>query len=156
MSITASINRHPETESETAAPHPEEMKATLDLAIGDVLSVKAAVRLGGSGLARCRGAIPGGGHKSDERHRFVAALGEALRKISRDMSLNLSKSWRTPEERRLPGPSRNHIVHLENGKGGNCEKACSPTHRARSRGKGLRCQSLAASKSEYSCPFVSI
>ena len=31
MPITASINRHPETEtqSETAAPHPEEMKADL-------------------------------------------------------------------------------------------------------------------------------
>jgi hypothetical protein len=36
MPITASINRHPETENqfETAAPHPEEMKATFDLTIG--------------------------------------------------------------------------------------------------------------------------
>ena len=44
MPITAGINRHPEAASETAAPHPEEMKATLDLTIGSVLSVKAAVR----------------------------------------------------------------------------------------------------------------
>jgi hypothetical protein len=43
MPITASINRHPETEtqSETAAPHPEEMKATFDLAIGNAVSVKS-------------------------------------------------------------------------------------------------------------------
>ena len=36
MPITASINRHPETENESQnAPHPEEMKATFDLAIGN-------------------------------------------------------------------------------------------------------------------------
>ena len=51
MPITASINRHPEAASETAAPHPEEMKATLDLAVGNVLSVKAAVRTTPVGLA---------------------------------------------------------------------------------------------------------
>jgi hypothetical protein len=52
MPITASINRHPETEnqSETAAPHPEEMKATLDLAIGNAVSVKASVRTTPAGL----------------------------------------------------------------------------------------------------------
>ena len=52
MPITASINRHPETESqsETAAPHPEEMKATFDLAIGNAVSVKAAVRTTPAGL----------------------------------------------------------------------------------------------------------
>ena len=43
MPLTASINRHPETEnqSETAA---EEMKGTLDLAIGNAVSVKATFR----------------------------------------------------------------------------------------------------------------
>ena len=54
MPITASINRHPEAESqsETAAPHPEEMKATFDLAaIGNAVSVKAAVRTTPAGLA---------------------------------------------------------------------------------------------------------
>ena len=41
MPITASINRHPEAESQsaTAAAHPEEMKATLDLTIGNALSI---------------------------------------------------------------------------------------------------------------------
>jgi hypothetical protein len=52
MPITARINRHPETEtqSETAAPHPEEMEATFDLAIGNAVSVKAAVRTTPAGL----------------------------------------------------------------------------------------------------------
>ena len=46
MPITASINRHPETEnqSQTPAPHPEEIKATPDLTIGNAVSVKATVR----------------------------------------------------------------------------------------------------------------
>ena len=50
--VTASIDRHPEaeTQSETAAPHPEEMKATFDLAIGNAVSVKAAVRTTPAGL----------------------------------------------------------------------------------------------------------
>ena len=50
--VTASINRHPEAEnqSETAAPHPEEMKATFDLAIGNAVSVKATVRTTPAGL----------------------------------------------------------------------------------------------------------
>jgi hypothetical protein len=67
MPITASINCHPETEnqSETAAPHPEEMKATFDLTIGNAVSVKAtradnAGRLGGSCVSRCRSANPRG------------------------------------------------------------------------------------------------
>ena len=51
MPITASINRHPETENELQnAPHPEEMKATFDLAIGNAVSVKAAVRTTPAGL----------------------------------------------------------------------------------------------------------
>jgi hypothetical protein len=37
-------------QSVTAAPHPEEMKATLDLTIGNVLSVKATVRTTPAGL----------------------------------------------------------------------------------------------------------
>jgi hypothetical protein len=45
MPITASINRHPEAESQsaTAAAHPEEMKATVDLTIGNAVS-EATVR----------------------------------------------------------------------------------------------------------------
>jgi hypothetical protein len=36
MAVTASTDRYPaENVSETAAPHPEEMKAILDLAIGN-------------------------------------------------------------------------------------------------------------------------
>ena len=52
MPITASINRRLESEhpSETAAPHPEELKATLDLAIGNAVSVKASVRTTPAGL----------------------------------------------------------------------------------------------------------
>jgi hypothetical protein len=52
MPITASYNRHPETEahSETASPHPEEMKATLDVAIGNAVSIKASVRTTPAGL----------------------------------------------------------------------------------------------------------
>jgi hypothetical protein len=52
MPITANINRHPEIENqaETAAPHPEEMKATIDLAIGNAVSVKAIVRTTSAGL----------------------------------------------------------------------------------------------------------
>ena len=52
MPITASINRHPEAgnQSETAAPHPEEMKATFDLAIGNAVSVKATLRTTPAGL----------------------------------------------------------------------------------------------------------
>ena len=63
MPLTASINRHPETEnqSETAAPHPEEMKGTLDLAIGNAVSVKATFRATPAGLigaAMLAAAIP--------------------------------------------------------------------------------------------------
>ena len=49
MPLTASINRHPETEnqSETAAV---EMKGTLDLAIGNAVSVKATFRATPAGL----------------------------------------------------------------------------------------------------------
>jgi hypothetical protein len=36
--------------SETAAPHPEEMKATLDLAVGNAVSVKATVWTTPAGL----------------------------------------------------------------------------------------------------------
>jgi hypothetical protein len=55
MPITASINRHPETENESQnAPHPEEMKATFDLAIRRCHADNPG-RLGGSGIA-----IPGG------------------------------------------------------------------------------------------------
>jgi hypothetical protein len=52
MPITASFNRRVESEhpSKTAAPHPEELKATLDLAIGNVVSVKASVRTTPAGL----------------------------------------------------------------------------------------------------------
>jgi hypothetical protein len=52
MPITATINRAREFEnqSETAAPHPEEMKATLDLRIGNAVSVKASVRTTPAGL----------------------------------------------------------------------------------------------------------
>jgi hypothetical protein len=57
--ITASINRHSETEnqSETAAPHLEEMKATLDLAIrnarlGQGIRPHHAGRVGRRGNAR--------------------------------------------------------------------------------------------------------
>jgi hypothetical protein len=52
MPITASINRGVESErpSETAAPHPEELKAMLDLAIGNAVSVKASVRTTPAGL----------------------------------------------------------------------------------------------------------
>ena len=52
MPIAASINRRVESErqSETAAPHPEELKATLDLAIGNAVSVKASVRTTPAGL----------------------------------------------------------------------------------------------------------
>jgi hypothetical protein len=52
MPVTASIDRRPEAEnqSETAAPHPEEMKATLDLTIGNAVSVKATVRTTPAGL----------------------------------------------------------------------------------------------------------
>ena len=52
MPITASINHHLETEnqSETAAPHPEEMKATFDLTIGNAVFVKATVRTTPAGL----------------------------------------------------------------------------------------------------------
>jgi hypothetical protein len=46
MSVTANINRlsDSESQSETAAPHPEEMKATVDLTIGNSVSLKATVR----------------------------------------------------------------------------------------------------------------
>ena len=61
MPITASINRHPEAESqsETAAPHPEEMKATLDLAsrqcrIGQGHRTHHTGRLGSGGNTRSR------------------------------------------------------------------------------------------------------
>jgi hypothetical protein len=52
MPMTASINRPRESEnrSETAAPHPEEMKAALDLTIGNAVSVKASVRTTPAGL----------------------------------------------------------------------------------------------------------
>ena len=52
MPITASINRHPEAESQsaTAAAHPEEMKATVDLTIGNAVSVKATFRTTPAGL----------------------------------------------------------------------------------------------------------
>jgi|HubBroStandDraft_4_1064222.scaffolds.fasta_scaffold201569_2 hypothetical protein len=52
MPITASFNRRVESEhpSETAAAHPEELKATLDLAIGNAVSVKASVRTTPAGL----------------------------------------------------------------------------------------------------------
>ena len=51
MPITASINRHPETENQSqTAPHPEEIKATLDLTIGNAVSVKATVRTTPAGL----------------------------------------------------------------------------------------------------------
>jgi hypothetical protein len=52
MPITASINRRVQSEqpSETAAAHPEELKATLDLAIGNAVSVKASVRTTPAGL----------------------------------------------------------------------------------------------------------
>jgi hypothetical protein len=52
MPVTTSIDRRPkaENQSEIAAPHPEEMKATFDLAIGNALSVKAAVRTTPAGL----------------------------------------------------------------------------------------------------------
>jgi hypothetical protein len=52
MPITATINRVRESgqESETAAPHPEEMKAAFDLTIGNSVSVKASVRTTPAGL----------------------------------------------------------------------------------------------------------
>jgi hypothetical protein len=52
MPITASINRHRETEiqSETAAPHPEEMKATVDFSIGNAVSIRASVRTTPAGV----------------------------------------------------------------------------------------------------------
>ena len=52
MPITASINRRPESEnqSETAAPHPEEMKAELDLRVGNAVALKASVRTTPAGL----------------------------------------------------------------------------------------------------------
>jgi hypothetical protein len=52
MPITASINRGHERErqSETAAAHPEELKATLDLEIGSAVSVRASVRTTPAGL----------------------------------------------------------------------------------------------------------
>ena len=51
MPIRATINRpNSESQSETAAPHPEEMKATVDLAIGNSVSLKATVRTTPAGL----------------------------------------------------------------------------------------------------------
>jgi hypothetical protein len=51
MPITASTDRFPaEHVSETAAPHPEEMKATINLSIGRLVSVKATVRATLAGL----------------------------------------------------------------------------------------------------------
>jgi hypothetical protein len=46
MPITANINRHPDSESQsdTAAPHPEEMKAAVDFSIGNAVSLRATVR----------------------------------------------------------------------------------------------------------------
>ena len=60
MPITANINRHPEIENqaETAAPHAEEMKATIDLAIGNAVSVKAIVRTTSAGLIAQRCSQP--------------------------------------------------------------------------------------------------
>lgn len=52
MPITASLNRSPEiADSETAAPHPEETKATVDFAVGKAISVQATVRTTPAGLA---------------------------------------------------------------------------------------------------------
>ena len=52
MPFTATNNRARESvqESETAAPHPEEMKAVFDLTIGNTVSVKASVRTTPAGL----------------------------------------------------------------------------------------------------------
>ena len=52
MPITASINRRPESEnqSQTAAPHPEEMKAEFDLRVGYTVALKASVRTTPAGL----------------------------------------------------------------------------------------------------------
>jgi hypothetical protein len=57
MPITASTDRFPaEHVSETAALHPEEMKATINLSIGRLVSVKATVRATLAGLlaAACK------------------------------------------------------------------------------------------------------
>jgi hypothetical protein len=52
MPVTATINRVRESgrESETAAPHPEEMKAGFDLTIGNTVSIKASFRTTPAGL----------------------------------------------------------------------------------------------------------
>jgi hypothetical protein len=45
MPATASIDPYPaENVSETAAPHPEEMKAKFDLTIGNAVSLKGGQR----------------------------------------------------------------------------------------------------------------
>lgn len=47
----AERNAEPENRSETAAPHPEEMRAALDLTIGKSVSIKATARATPAGLA---------------------------------------------------------------------------------------------------------
>lgn len=44
-------NAEPENRPETAAPHPEEMRAAVDLTIGKSVSIKATARATPAGLA---------------------------------------------------------------------------------------------------------
>ena len=50
MTNDAPRGAEPEYGSETAAPHPEEMKATVDLRIGDAVSITATARATPAGL----------------------------------------------------------------------------------------------------------
>ena len=47
----AGRNAEPEDRSDTAAPHPEEMRAAVDLTIGKSVSIKATARATPAGLA---------------------------------------------------------------------------------------------------------
>ena len=47
----AGRNTEPENRSDTAAPHPEEMRAAVDLTIGKSVSIKATARATPAGLA---------------------------------------------------------------------------------------------------------
>ncbi len=51
MTNGAERNSEPENSSGIAAPHPEEMKATVDLTIGKSVSIKATARATPAGLS---------------------------------------------------------------------------------------------------------
>jgi hypothetical protein len=113
MPITASINRHPETENESQnAPHPEEMKATFDLAIRQCRADNPG-RLGGSGIACCRGAIPGGFTCKETAGRKTSSViaSAKRRKLMERVFIGATRAEATRMADEPKGPTPNSARH---------------------------------------------